>query len=233
MASRKVGKLLQAGAEVVVVSPEVLPELAYMDVEIQHRTYEYGDLEGANLAFTATASREVNAAVAREAKERGVPINVADRPSEGDFAVPSTLRRGGLQVAVSTGGASPALAKRIKRQIADEFGESDMDVDERNAVVARVAAETDLATVRTREEAAYQALLDALDTIDPAVLAERVAFGDSVEQVVIGPEVVEAVQVSGQFDYLLKIVVPDIRAWRELSSNASASRSAFRVSAAT
>ena len=118
MASRKVGKLLQAGAEVVVVSPEVLPELASMDVEILHRPYQYG----ANLAFTATDSREVNAAVAREAKERGVPINVADRPSEGDFSVPSTLRRGGLQVAVSTGGASPTLARRIRGELEEAFG---------------------------------------------------------------------------------------------------------------
>ena len=122
MASRKASKLLQAGAEVVVVSPEVLPELAGMGVEIQHRTYEYGDLEGAILAFTATDSREVNAAVAREAKERGVPVNVADSPSEGDFAVPSTLRRGDLQVAVSTGGASPTLARRIRNELEETFG---------------------------------------------------------------------------------------------------------------
>ena len=122
MATRKVGKLLQAGAEVVVVSPEVRLELAGMDVEIQRRTYEYGDLRRANLAFTATGSREVNAAVAGEAKERGVPINVADRPAEGDFAVPSTLRRGGLQVAVSTGGASPTLARRIRSELEEAFG---------------------------------------------------------------------------------------------------------------
>ena len=121
-ASRKVGKLLQAGAEVVVVSPEVLPELAGMDVEILHRPYEYGDLRGASLAFTATDSREINASVAREAKECGVPINVADRPSEGDFSVPSTLRRGGLQVAVSTGGASPTLARRIRSELEEAFG---------------------------------------------------------------------------------------------------------------
>ena len=57
VATRKVGKLLQADAEVVVLSPEVRPELAGMDVEIQHRPYEFGDLEGANLAFTATDSR--------------------------------------------------------------------------------------------------------------------------------------------------------------------------------
>jgi precorrin-2 dehydrogenase / sirohydrochlorin ferrochelatase len=122
VASRKVANLLQAGAEVVVISPEVLPELAGMDMEVLHRPYECGDLSGANLAFTATDSREVNAAVAREAKERGVPINVADRPSEGDFSVPSTLRRGGLQVAVSTGGASPTLARRIRSELEEAFG---------------------------------------------------------------------------------------------------------------
>jgi precorrin-2 dehydrogenase/sirohydrochlorin ferrochelatase len=122
VATRKVAKLLLAGAEVVVVSPEVHPELAGKGVEIQHRPYEYGDLDGANLAFTATGSREVNAAVAKEAKERGIPINVADRPSEGDFTVPSTLRRGGLQVAVSTGGASPKLARRIRGELEEAFG---------------------------------------------------------------------------------------------------------------
>ena len=122
MATRKVGKLLRAGAEVVVVSPEVRPELAGMDVKIRHRPYEFGDLEGAKLAFTATDSREVNAAIAQEAKERGVPINVADRPDDGDFAVPSTLRRGGLQVAVSTGGASPTLARRIRSELEEAFG---------------------------------------------------------------------------------------------------------------
>jgi precorrin-2 dehydrogenase/sirohydrochlorin ferrochelatase len=122
VAVRKARKLFQAGAEVVVVSPEVLPELEDMSVEVHERPYEYGDLEGADLAFVATNSREVNAAVAREARARGVRSNVADRPTEGDFAVPSTLRRGGLQVAVSTGGASPTLARRIRNELEEIFG---------------------------------------------------------------------------------------------------------------
>ena len=130
MATRKVAKLLRSGAGVVVVSPEVSPELAGMVAEIHRRPYEYGDLEGAHLAFAATNSREVNAAVAGEAKERGIPVNVADRPSEGDFAVPSTLRRGGLQVAVSTGGASPTLARRIRGELEEAFGPEWADVVE-------------------------------------------------------------------------------------------------------
>jgi precorrin-2 dehydrogenase/sirohydrochlorin ferrochelatase len=121
VASRKARKLLQAKAEVVVISPEVMPELESVAVEVRRRPYEVGDLEGAYLAFAATDSREANAAVAREAKERDLPINVADRPSDGDFALPSTLRRGRLQVAVSTGGASPALARRIKDELEEAF----------------------------------------------------------------------------------------------------------------
>jgi precorrin-2 dehydrogenase/sirohydrochlorin ferrochelatase len=122
VANRKARKLLQARAEVVVISPEVRPELESVAVEVHRRPYEDGDLEGAFLAFTATDSRAANAAVAREARERGIPVNVADLPSEGDFAVPSTLRRGRLQVAVSTGGASPVLAQRIRRGLEDLFG---------------------------------------------------------------------------------------------------------------
>jgi precorrin-2 dehydrogenase/sirohydrochlorin ferrochelatase len=106
----------------VVVSPDVKPELASMAAEVRRRPYREGDLDGAFLAFAATDRREVNAAVAREARERGIPINVADKPSEGDFALPSTLRRGRLQVAVSTGGASPTLAQRIRRELEGAFG---------------------------------------------------------------------------------------------------------------
>jgi siroheme synthase-like protein len=121
VANRKARKLLQARAKVVVISPEVEPELASMAVEVRQRPYRAGDLEGAFLVFAATDRREVNAAVAREARERGIPVNVADSPAEGDFALPSTLRRGRLQVAVSTGGASPALARRIRQELEDVF----------------------------------------------------------------------------------------------------------------
>ena len=122
VASRKARKLLQARARVVVISPEITPELESVAVEVHRRPYGEGDLEGACLAFAATDSRDVNAAVAREGRERGIPVNVADRPSDGDFALPSTLRRGSLQVAVSTGGASPTLARRIKDELEEVFG---------------------------------------------------------------------------------------------------------------
>ncbi len=105
-----------------MISPEIGPELASMAAEVRRRPYEEGDLEGAFLVFAATDRREINAAVVREARERGIPVNVADEPSEGDFALPSTLRRGRLQVAVSTGGASPTLARRVRRELEGVFG---------------------------------------------------------------------------------------------------------------
>ena len=105
VANRKARKLLQARARVVVISPDLRPEIESMAAEVCRRTYREGDLEGAFLAFAATDRREVNAAVAREAREKGIPVNVAADPTEGDFALPATLRRGRLQVAVCTGGA--------------------------------------------------------------------------------------------------------------------------------
>lgn len=123
VASRKARKLLESGAEIVVISPEVKPELESAASELHLRPYREGDLAGAHLAFAAASLREVNAAVAREAHERGVPVNVADESSEGDFAAPSVLRRGGLQVAVSTGGASPTLAREVRMRLEDLFGD--------------------------------------------------------------------------------------------------------------
>jgi len=81
------------------------------------------------------------------------------------------------------GHAAEAMHHAAQGRTAD-FGEDDMDVDERNAVVARVAAETQLATVRQREQAAFDALLTAIQRADPAWLDERVAYGDSLEQVI-------------------------------------------------
>ena len=94
VANRKARKLLQARAEVVVVSPETKPEIESMAVEVRRRPYEAGDLEGAHLAFAATDSREVNSAVAREAGERGIFVNVADKPSRGELRVALDVEEG-------------------------------------------------------------------------------------------------------------------------------------------
>ncbi|MBN1534960.1 MAG: bifunctional precorrin-2 dehydrogenase/sirohydrochlorin ferrochelatase [Spirochaetes bacterium] len=123
VALRKVEELLGRGAMVTVVAPHICGELeslaAASDGRLRMlvRTYEPGDLEGAALVFSATNDPSVNRAVLGEAKSRNLFLNAVDDPEHCTFIVPSTLQRGDLTVSVSTGGNSPAMAARIRRDI--------------------------------------------------------------------------------------------------------------------
>lgn len=121
VAARKVGPLLAAGASVLVVAPTVAPALRRLaaagEIELARRAYRHGDLERASLAFAATDSPEVNAAVAGDAEQLGIPVNVADDSERSSFHVPAALRRGDLTVAVATGGRSPAFARLLRQEI--------------------------------------------------------------------------------------------------------------------
>jgi len=112
VAARKTAGLVEAGARVRVIAPRALPEIEAH--RIDRRRYRSGDLHGAVLAFAATNDRAVNHAVALEARRRGIPVNVADAAAECTFLVPARIRRGELQIAVSTGGKSPRLARRLR-----------------------------------------------------------------------------------------------------------------------
>ncbi|MBI3826284.1 MAG: bifunctional precorrin-2 dehydrogenase/sirohydrochlorin ferrochelatase [Candidatus Rokubacteria bacterium] len=121
VAERKVDGLLAAGAVVTVVSPRLTRRLAraVARARVRHlrRRYRRGDVAGATLAFAATGDPRVDGAVAAEGRRRGVWVNVADVPARCDFILPSILRRGALTVAVSTGGASPAVARAVREQL--------------------------------------------------------------------------------------------------------------------
>ncbi len=125
VARRKVEGLLAAGAVVRVVAPDVgeMPEAA----AVERRAARLADLDGAALVVCATDDPATNAALAREARRRGVLVNVVDDPEAGTFSVPAVVRRGRVQVGVSTGGASPLLAAHIRDELAghlgDEYGE--------------------------------------------------------------------------------------------------------------
>ncbi len=126
IAEQKVSSLLDADANVTVVSPALTPGLAEWARagRIVHvpRRYCRGDLAGATLVYAATDDEDLHAQVARDARDAGVLVNVVDRPPLCDFIVPSILVQGDLLVAVSTSGASPALAKRIRRDLEPSFG---------------------------------------------------------------------------------------------------------------
>jgi len=126
VAERKVQTLLSCGARVTLVSPEVTPRLAEMarkgEVTFKKRRYMKGDCSGMWTVIVATDSDETNRDVAREAREERCLVNVVDQPLLSNFIVPATLRRGDLQISISTNGKSPALARRIRERLEGEFG---------------------------------------------------------------------------------------------------------------
>ena len=121
VATRKVEGLLAAGARVTVISPQVSSEIARLrdEVRIAHvaREYQEGDLEGFEVCMVATDDGTVNAQVAAEGRRRRVWVNASDDPANCDFILPSVIRRGDVVVAASTGGSSPALARRLREEL--------------------------------------------------------------------------------------------------------------------
>ena len=126
VAARKVATLLEADARVTVISPDLTSELEALveagRIAALNRPYREGDLAAALLVIAATDDAEVNRAVWREADRRGCLINVVDDLAHSNFIVPAVVRRGELTLAVSTGGDSPALARRLREQLEAEIG---------------------------------------------------------------------------------------------------------------
>jgi siroheme synthase-like protein len=127
VALEKVEGLLTCGAAVTLVAPaahDALAELAGEgSIAWERRSYEPGDLEGSFLVIAATDDTEVNIEVHADAEARAMLVNVVDVPPLCNFILPAIVRSGPLAIAISTAGASPALAKRMKREIAEQFGD--------------------------------------------------------------------------------------------------------------
>ena len=126
VALRKIKALLRHGARVCVVSPVVLDEVRKLGeegkIELRHRNYLKGDMASMFLAFAATDQPEVQAQVALDAKKNSVLLNSADNPTGCDFQLPASFRRGDFQVAISTGGGSPAFSKMVRKELEEYFG---------------------------------------------------------------------------------------------------------------
>jgi siroheme synthase-like protein len=123
----KVEGLLACDADVILVAPQAHPELAQLALEgsirWEQRQYQPGDLDGCLIAIAATDDTEVNIRVFEDAERRAMLVNVVDVPPLCNFILPAIVRTGPLAIAISTAGASPALAKRMKREIGEQFGE--------------------------------------------------------------------------------------------------------------
>ena len=122
----KIGGLLETGARISVVALDASPavrewaRLGKLDLDL--RAFTATDLDGAFLAVVATSSRTLNERVYHEAQKRGVVCNVVDVPDLCDFFYPAVVRRGDLQIAISTAGHSPSLAQKIRQQLEKQFG---------------------------------------------------------------------------------------------------------------
>lgn len=125
IAAEKAAALAGCGARVSVISPEFGEEMRDLArhglVTLRHKRYEPGDLAGAFIVVAATTDQAMIEAIWRETQERNQPVNIVDVPRYCSFILPSILRRGRLTVAVSTEGASPALAKCIRQQLEEDF----------------------------------------------------------------------------------------------------------------
>lgn len=134
VAERKTVSLIEAGANVVVVSPELTDPLRKMVLsrQIHHlaRPYQRGDLKGAALVIAATDSEEINLQVVQDAKALSLFVNNVQSPDSSTFIVPSVLAKKDLQIAISTSGQSPALTRQIRGKLEKEFGdEYDLFID--------------------------------------------------------------------------------------------------------
>jgi siroheme synthase-like protein len=123
----KVEGLLACDGDVTLVAPDAIEPLQALagegSIHWERRAYEPADLEGTFMVIAATNDSEVNIGIYEDAEKRAMLVNVVDVPPLCNFILPAIIRTGPLAIAISTAGASPALAKRIRNEIADEYGE--------------------------------------------------------------------------------------------------------------
>jgi precorrin-2 dehydrogenase/sirohydrochlorin ferrochelatase len=166
----KVRGLLAAEAAVTVVSPDLHPELEALKEAgaIRHvaREWREGDIDGFDLVMIATDDRSVNGVIAAEAKRKRIWVNAADDPPNCDFILPSVVRKGSVTLAASTGGSSPAMARRLREELEVYL---DLDIPELNDLLGEVRALLRERGIRPDREAWQR----AIDARLRALLAQR------------------------------------------------------------
>jgi precorrin-2 dehydrogenase/sirohydrochlorin ferrochelatase len=161
VAARKVAGLLACGADVQVIAERVGPELRALNVPVEERRYQPGDVSSYRLVIAATNDPVVNHAVYEDATTAGIWINSADDPAACTFTLPSVVRRGPIMVTISTGGYSPALSTWLKAHVEHELGpEYEILVD----LLAEVRNDMKAAG-RSTEQADWRTALDS-DMLD-------------------------------------------------------------------
>jgi precorrin-2 dehydrogenase/sirohydrochlorin ferrochelatase len=126
VAERKVTRLLESGAKVFVISPQLTPGLTRLNEKniISHIAQEYSSeyIYGAALVIGATDDENTNAVISSDARNKGIPVNIVDDPQKCDFILPALMERGDLAIAIGTGGKSPALARHLREELESKYG---------------------------------------------------------------------------------------------------------------
>ena len=126
VALQKIHALLEAGARLEVISPQIHEELFQLfkqgSLQWKSRKYEKGDLKSAFLVFGATNDREINQQILNEAREKGILFNAVDQPELCDFIIPARISRDEFMITISSGGEAPFLSKMIRKQLEKSFG---------------------------------------------------------------------------------------------------------------
>jgi precorrin-2 dehydrogenase len=181
VAERKVHSLLEAGALVTLVSPDVIPSLRTLEqagsIRIVQRKFLGADLDGVYLVISATSDAAVQEEVARIARARNILVNTVDQPALCDFIVPAVVRRGDVVLAISTSGKSPALAAALRAKFDDIItGDTARAVQVLGKVRSEVHARFPDAEKRKEafERIVNSGILDWITECDDAAALERV-----------------------------------------------------------
>jgi precorrin-2 dehydrogenase / sirohydrochlorin ferrochelatase len=199
VATRKLESLLEAGAAVVIVSPNLCAPLAAivdrgMATHIA-RAYRRGDIAGCVLVYAATDDPAIHREIAEEARALGIPLNVVDVPELCTFIAPAVAKQGDLQIAISTGGASPAFAARLRRGLEKQFGR-EYGIALKVLRVARRRLHNEeidpVDRMRRLKDLAESPILDAIRARDWAELDRILALylGDGVNLAALGLDTV-------------------------------------------
>jgi len=132
--ARKAETMMRYGARVTIVSPEITEEIAAWEqagvLKVHRKMYMEPDLDGASIVIASTDDPCVNARVARDCRRRRIPVNVVDVTHLCEFIVPAIIEKGSIQIAISTGGKSPALARTLKEDLQRTIGPEYAEVND-------------------------------------------------------------------------------------------------------
>jgi precorrin-2 dehydrogenase / sirohydrochlorin ferrochelatase len=132
--ARKAETMMKYGARVTVISPEFTDEIEAWAREgrlaLKRKTYDASDVEGANIVIASTDDQSVNEQIAADCRARRIPVNVVDVTPLCEFIVPAIIEKGSIQIAISTGGKSPALARTLKEDLQRSIGPEYAEVND-------------------------------------------------------------------------------------------------------